>query len=281
VGENEARPQRSGCGLVFFPWTLEGRARSAVQFQLLGMATIFVPAWISLGGKPRYVMPMYPLIAVVCGAVVERCVASGAAAGLRRLVARYYRTLALLFVVVAVVCVAASVAATQTNAYGVRWLAQPVWLLCVLVAGAVAGGLVLVRGASAATDRTARIQATALAALLALFFNGPGLNVAGRQKIDVGPDVRAVRREVEAHGGRLVSFGKLPFGFVYFYEESIPIVPRPDTAAATPRDLQYFAVLTADGRIGDLPFPWTGVARINMDPGRTPSPVVIVGRAGT
>ena len=257
-------------------WRLDDKARSSVVFMLIGMASIFVPVWISVGGEPRYIMPMYPLMAVVCGAVAQQCLASAESGYLRRLWSGYLRGLVLLLSAGVLLLLVAAIAARLSDPDWARRLAQSWWLLAVLVVtGAVAAGVVF-RG-PADPMRRPIVQTFVVAAFLAVFFNGPMLNISAYGSARVGPGVQEVRERIPADA-RLVSFGPLHQKFIFFYEEPIPIVTLPATADDVPEDLQYFALSATGDDPVHLPFAWEELARLNMDPKRTPSPMVVVGR---
>ena len=123
------------------------------------------------------------------------------------------------------------------------------------------------------------VAALAFAVTFSIAFTGAGIRVTTYDYANVGPDIVALRESLSAERG-LVSFQPLHHKFIYFYEETIPILPWPATAADVPDGVVYFAV---DGRRGtevELPFAWEPVAALNMDRRVSSDPVksVIVGR---
>jgi len=188
----------------------------------------------------------------------------------------YLRGLVLLLCTVLALLVFTAIASRSSGAEWARGLAQPWWLLAILaVAGAVTAGVVF-RGPSDPAQRPL-VQTFAVAVLLALVFNGPALNISAYGSASVGPGVRALRETLPADA-ELVSFGPLHHKFIYFYGEPIPLLELPATVDDVPAELEYFALSAREGDPLHLPFEWESLARISMDPKRTPSPLVVVGR---
>jgi 4-amino-4-deoxy-L-arabinose transferase-like glycosyltransferase len=260
-------------------WRLQEGPRSCVTFMLLGMAVIFVPVWLSVDGHHRYVMPMYPLMVVVCGAVSQQCLSLDLALRLRRFWRDYVRVTAVAVTLMAGMFLTATIAARFGDAYWARTLAQPWWLMIVLTVGAAGGATLMIRRAPSDRPEHGLLVTFVLASLLAVFFNGAVMNATVVNAADVGPEVIALRRSLP-EGTRLVSFRRLHHKFVYWYEEPIPILPRPRRPHDVPEDLTYFAVNVGRGKDVKLPFAWEEIARFNMDRTRRADPreSVLVGR---
>ena len=260
-------------------WRLDEKARSAVVFALLGVATIFIPVWISQGGLHRYVMPMYPLLAVVCGAVADQCLSAPATDFLRHFWRGYVRVLVLVIAGFVATFLTATVTATFSNAHWAHTLAQPWLLMIALIAGAVLGVALIWRQTAPGRTGHSLLATFTAAALLAACFDGPVLNTTAKRAVHLGPEIMALRRCLPA-GTRLVSFGPVFHKFLYWYEEPIAILDRPQTPADVPDDLEYFAMDVRWGQIAELPFPWERIAEFDMGRLRTTPPphTVIVGR---
>ncbi|MEZ5990242.1 MAG: glycosyltransferase family 39 protein [Planctomycetota bacterium] len=231
-----------------------------LRFLACGCAAVFVPVWISIYGHQRYTMPMYPLLAVLCGVVVDRATRPEARALVVRGLTVWYRVLAVLLAAFAVVLLVITVAGDAFTHRNARALAQPWPLLVVLLACA---GLVL-RLVWRGDARRPLVPLVALAALLALTANGPVVNFQAATFVDVGPKIRAFRATLPADT-KLVSFEPMHHKFVYWYERRIPILPKPATAADLPADVDLVAVHLGRGQQPDLPFAWDEVARFSMD----------------
>jgi 4-amino-4-deoxy-L-arabinose transferase-like glycosyltransferase len=260
-------------------WRLEEKTRSAVVFLLLGMAVVFVPVWLSEGGHQRYVMPMYPLLAVVCGAVAQQCLAAPRTSPLREFWRGTLRVLAVVVAGFVVVFLGATLARAFSDTRWIVTLAQPWPWMASLAAGGTVGVVFLWQQTSPGRDEHGRLVTFTLAALLAVCFNGPVLNATARSTVNIGPEVLALRRSLPADV-RLVSFGPIFHRFLYWYGASIPIVSRPKTLSEVPEGLEYFAMDVPPGKTADLPFAWEQIARFDMSRTHASQPkrMVVVGR---
>jgi len=258
-------------------WRAPERVRSSSVFALLGCATIFVPVWISEGGLGRYVIGCYPLFAVVCGAVAQRALESDAPALLRRLWNGYLRFFAWILLALSLALLGISLASGPAATETLIRLAQPGWLLALLI---VLSALNLALVAWRRWLVPARWQVFSLAALLAVVFNGPGVNIRAYNCHRVEAEVAALRERLP-DDAQLVSFNFLHHKFLYHWYlggDSIPIVDWPRRRSQVPGELEYFAVAVRKGQPFQLPFDWDEIARIDMDPKRPNQTLVIVGR---
>jgi 4-amino-4-deoxy-L-arabinose transferase-like glycosyltransferase len=260
---------------LLFPrfWKLEPGARSSVIFALLGIATIFVPVWLSVGGHPRYIMPLYPLLAIVCGAVAQRCFSPDAGIGLRRLWFHYRRTFAVMLGVATLLFLGATIAAPTSDVLELRLMAQP-WPLMIAVTAWTAIAVIVLFGGR---PKSGIIQASTLAILVAVLFNGPIQNTIVADTPDAGAEVLTFRRSLPADA-RLVSFAPLHHQFLYWFETPIPIVSEPSSPEEVPEDLDYFAISVWADETVWLAFPWRRIATVDIDPDLSPAPVVVIGR---
>ncbi|MHC4219940.1 MAG: ArnT family glycosyltransferase [Planctomycetota bacterium] len=260
-------------------WRLPDKLGSCVTFNLVGMAVIFVPVWLTAEGHHRYVMPLYPLMAVVCGAVVHQGLALDLSLGLRRLWRIYVRVMAFVVLGAAAGFLTATIAALFSDANWARTLAQPWWQMIVLAVVAAAVATLMLRRSSPDRPGHGLAVTFALASFLAIMFNGAVLNATAINAAEIGPEVAALRRALP-DDVRLVSFRPLHHKFVYWYENPIPIVPRPTGPNNVPEDLTYFADNVSGGKTVKVPFTWEEIARFNMDRTRKDDPreCVVVGR---
>jgi 4-amino-4-deoxy-L-arabinose transferase-like glycosyltransferase len=258
-------------------WRLVPKNRSSVLFMFLGMVAVFVPVWLVTGGKTRYSMSMYPMMAVVCGTVAMQCLACEPACSLRRLWKRFFRVWVVVLTGAIAVLLTVTIRPALADADKLRVLVQPWPLMLILIAWSLASlGLVL-RYTKATDQRSALICTFALASLVAVCFNGPVHNANAMTTARVGPDVIAVRESLPPDK-QLVSFGPLHQHFVYWYEDAIPVLDPPATVAQVSDEVDWFAVNEVGGEMISLPFPWEPITRISMDPKRTPEIVVVIGR---
>lgn len=257
-------------------WRARDELRSSLVFVLLGIFVIFAPVWISADGKPRYAMPLYPLVAVACGAVADRCRERDAPAGLRRLwrgtLAGTAGLLALGSLGLAAVRLSGAPGASEALAR----LRQPWWLIALLFGASSAVVILACRRRVRARSPRVAIEAVALAVVVAIAFGGPVLDASAWNTDRLEQEMAELRRRLPPEA-RLVSFGRLHRKFVYWYAEPIPILAD-EQRSRPPADLEYFAIDVEGGAPAALSFPFEELARLDMDPKREPSVHVLVGR---
>jgi 4-amino-4-deoxy-L-arabinose transferase-like glycosyltransferase len=260
-------------------WNLGSSGRSAVVFLLCGVAAIVVPVWLSPGGHQRYVMPMYPLLAVLCGAVVHQALSLELPGFLKRLWRDFVRVLAVVVAAATIVFLGMTASALFSVHEWVLRLAQPWWQIIFLVVLVVPAARLLIRRASSSYPRDALWVTFLAGALVALLFNGPIINSLAYAAVDIRPDVESLYRRIP-QSTRLMSIGMAHHRLLYYYPEPIPLVPRPSSAADVPEDLEYFAIEAHRGEPTVLPFEWEEIGRLNMDRNRRDDPrdFVIIGR---
>jgi 4-amino-4-deoxy-L-arabinose transferase-like glycosyltransferase len=260
-------------------WNLGSSGKSAVVFLLCGIAAILAPVWLSPGGHHRYVMPMYPLLAVLCGAVVHQGLSLAPSGFLRRLWRDFVRVLAAVVAGATIVFLGMTVCSLFSVHEWVLRLAQPWWQIILLVVLVVPATGFLIRCAPSSSPRDALWVTFLAGALVALLFNGPIINSLAHAAVDVRPDVASLHRRIP-QGTRLMSIGMAHHRLLYYYPEPIPLVPRPRSAEDVPEDLEYFVIEARRGEPTVLPFEWEEIGRLNMDRNRRDDPrdFVIIGR---
>jgi 4-amino-4-deoxy-L-arabinose transferase-like glycosyltransferase len=270
-------------------WNLGSSGRSAVVFLLCGIAAILVPVWLSPGGHQRYVMPMYPLLAVLCGAVVHQGLSLAPSGFLRRLWRDYVRVLAGVVAGITIVFLVATAFALFSVHEWVLMLAQPWWQIILLVVLIVPAAGFLIHQSSSNNPRDALWVIFLSGALVGLLFNGPLINSLAQAAVDVRPDVNSLYHRIP-QGARLMSIGPADPQFprvcgrwtrlLYYYPEPIPLVRHPWSAEDVPEDLEYFVIEARRGEPTVLPFEWEEIGRLNMDRIRHDDPenFVLIGR---
>ena len=281
-----------------------GACRPNLTFLLVALCVTYPSVWLSAEARGRYFMPLYPLVAVMIGIVVERW-ATGTPSPLERWAwGHLVRGVSLAVLIFGVVIgVAPLVSPRKLEA-----LKQPTWFGLAYFG---AGALVFITfslmtferlPARIAQSRWARWARTlspstcllTLVALLGATQTGALINLRLNKANDLEPVLADLRRRLP-EGTRLVSLGPIAHRFAYFYEDPIPQLDWPthlDEADPSP----YFCF---DLHVGDnvwqrshgrgrrwaktqgmLPFAWEPVACIPCDPMRknNASMTVIVGR---
>ena len=260
-------------------WKLDDKVHSSLIFILLGMATIFGPVWIIKGGHQRYIMPMYPLLAVLCGIVVHQCQSVDITNSLRNFWRSYLRTMGIIFAGFAAFFLIITIAAEFLDVPWIQKLSQP-WLLAILLAICTAGGMLLInRQTAPGRSENGVLMTFTVAALLAICFNGPIINAQAINAVNNRPEITDFRRNLP-EGTELVSFEILHHSFIYHYGVPIPILDKPETADDVPNSVQYFVLLEKYGQVIELPFQWKKVAEFSMVRTTKPNPrkKIIIGK---
>lgn len=259
-------------------WRMTDRQSDCLLFALCGCAAIFGPVWLVEEGHHRYVMPMYPLVGVLIGVVVDRCLEQDVTSRLRRFWRDYQRSCAVLVATLALGVLLVNVAPGIAGRAAGEMFAQPAWLLVALVAGSALGGTLIWIIAPSEVQRAAIASIATMACMLGMVFNGPVLNAQAHRAANAGPEVLAIRDQLQ--GAPLYSFGRAHHKFVYWYRDPITQLDHPQSAADVSAEVEYFVMSLRRGREISLPFAWTELARINMDRSVTANPeiVLVVGR---
>ena len=257
-----------------------------VEFLLVALAVAYPTVWVVAGAQARYFMPLYPLVAVLVGLVIER--RSSAAIGCypRR---AWHQFLFVASTLVGVLCLL--VLLRTKWALGIY---QPYWLSLALMAVAAAVVLVLRSCYRAGTQGAALLAVATVAVFTGIVQVGVLMNVSVARWSDPSPAVAAIREMVGA--GKLVSLTPIDHRFAYLYRQPIAELDWPEKVDDLSPNVDYFCFMRAPddtalereagrGRSwtttpGMLPFAWQEVAtlcverRIRDYPQRT----VVLGR---
>jgi hypothetical protein len=235
--------------------------------------------WLAEGARGRYYMPLYPIVAVLMGLVVEHCTARDVRRGDFLLWQLYVWGMALAAIAGGVVVAIAGLPSVGALA-GARQpaLFVPLWCVATAIVAVVSLWASLARG-------TLRSQAgiVSAAVLAALACSGAVLNTRLRTANELSPAIDQVKRQL-GDPNQLVSLGRIYHRFAYSYQAPIRQVPWPMTADALPADVTYFCFDrrpgdTPEDRAGNddrlgahtpgvLPFAWEKIAEIPCDPTR-------------
>ncbi len=260
-------------------WALTENARSAVLFCICGTLAIVTPVWMIAGGHHRYIIAAYPLMAVIMGVAVERCLAFDFTFWIRRYWRDFARIIAVVFGVAMLGLIAATVVATQNEGKLWQTAAQPWWATAFVAPAIFACALIVIRRAGKEFTKPDLLTPFLLAFIAAMFFNGPVMNATIANAADPGTEIRALKQELPP-GTRLVSIGRAFHKFLYWWGEPIELLPAEPTAQDIPEWAEYFVVTVYREEFPSLPFEYERIAFLNMD--RTnqehPKDAVLVGR---
>lgn len=99
---------------------------------------------------------------------------------------------------------------------------------------------------------------------LATIYIGVVLPLLAARCEDVQGQISSLKSEMP-QGERLVSFGLVHHGFLYHFDEPVPLLPWPETGADVPKDVEYFAIHTYISEPPTLPFDWEPIEIISCD----------------
>lgn len=270
---------------------------SRVTFLVAAIAVTFPTVWLSAGAKPRYYMPLYPLIAISIAMILVCCVAGHGRTDLERTppAARLWRrwlTAADLVVFLLLALVALAHVLPETSLGDLR--PSGGWLVAILLAGVAAIGATRF-ARSRPGSRSAAAAVLLVAAFVAMFHGGSVVTQLVARRQDPGPAVASLRARLPGTP-ELVSFGPIHTKFLYYWGDLVPETPWPRTLADLPPDVEYFSFdrrpwHTEESRLvtrgmeewttpGALPFVWEelGVVDCGRKPMDPPDAEVVVGR---
>lgn len=242
-----------------------------VSFLLIALAVAYPTVWIAAGARARYFMPLYPLVAVLIGIVIERCSSAAVGRYPRR---AWHQFLLHSVTLIGVLCFVALLPAKWSLA-----TYQSLTTSVVLVAFAILA-IVAIRKCYRADSLDRKLAAvTAIAVFAGVVQAGVLMN------LNIGKwsnPVAAVdqMKEIVA-GARLVSLTPIDHRFAYLYREPITELGWPLAVGDLPADVEYFCFMrhpadTARAREagrgrtwtrtpGTLPFAWEEVATLCVE----------------
>lgn len=242
------------------------------SFIYIAVAIAYPTVWFVAGAQARYFMPLYPLVAVLIGLVIERC--SSAA------LSRYPRRAWHQFLLVSSTFIAAlSVLAILRFKWALGSY-QPTWFSLSLALIAAAAITALVTCYRHSTTRSRNIAVAAIALFAGIAQAGVLMNVnIGRWNNPVA-DIAELRALLPS-GTSLVSLTAIDHRFAYLFHEPITELAWPLDVDDLPENVEYFCFMrdpqdTAAARCagrgrswtttpGTLPFAWEEVATLTVE----------------
>jgi len=236
-------------------------ASPAVAFAMISLIVAFPTCWIPPGAHERYMMPLYPLVAVLIGVALQRCYDSRPGSTLDR----WHRALC--------VAMAASMFGVGLTILGLSLWSTPddqMWaqprafavVYAVLAAGAA--GLVLWSGRGRGGVRH-QCGLLAVGVFMGLSVTGVFVNTLDRQSVDTPGAIAELERNLPTDH-RMVSLGPVNPLFGFLYPHRIDRIDRLDDALLLENGTFFcfnaMQPLPADAR--SLPFPWREVAAVSV-----------------
>jgi len=250
--------------------------RPVITFLFTAILVAYPTVWIAAGARGRYFMPLYPLVAVLIGLIIERC--ATASAGTYR--SRAWRQFLLLCsILIGVGGAAIGVSGLLPDDWSV-WLHQPRAFSVVFGIAAAFVAYMLWKCCHAHRLATPLIAMLSIAAIVGVAYSGLMLNVNIARWHDPTTVVARLRSELPPDS-RLVSFTPIEHRFVYYYKTPIAEIEWPAELRDLPADVEYFCFMrnpgdTAERRIagrgrtwttssGTLPFAWEEITSICVE----------------
>lgn len=263
--------------------------RPVTTFVFTAVLVAYPTVWLAAGARGRYFMPLYPLVAVLIGLIIERC--STAYVGYPRRAWRQFLLLCGVSIGIGGAVIGGSV---LLPAEWTAILHQPRWFS--IAFGIVAALTVVVLWTCYRAPRrfTPIVTVVTIAAFVGAAFTGIVINVNAARWNDPTVAVADLKNRVP-DGTALVSFTPIEHRFAYYYQTPIAELDWPVELDDLLPDVEYFCFMrnpgdTADCRIagrgrswtttpGTFPFAWEEITSICIERQlRQPQRTVVLGR---
>jgi 4-amino-4-deoxy-L-arabinose transferase-like glycosyltransferase len=250
--------------------------RPHVLFLIACLAATFPSVWLATGAKSRYYMPLYPIVAVLIGLVVDRCNRAEEGSSMRLGWQRY----------LAGVGLAALVAATGILL--VPWIdlpiaaeiAQPPLFAGLFFACGLGLAVWLTATRGSRSLRLAQLHVLAIGLFLGLAHVGAVVNARARVAADIAGSVAQLKEQLP-QGADLVSLGVVNHNFRYHYRDPIPVVPWPKATREAAPEVEFFCFDGPPEKSPKLPWKWRQVAVVSVQRNRNTEPgesIVVIGQ---
>jgi hypothetical protein len=243
---------------------------------LTAIIVAYPTVWLAAGARGRYFMPIYPIVAVLIGLLVDRCSSAEVGTSQRRGWQQFTGAWCLIFGVgaFAIGAVAILPAGLGESMY------QPRTFCMLFAANAFGCAAVLWKGLRHPSSFTAIGAISAVAVVATVSVGGAVVNVnVARWNNPI--DEAAEARQIIPRGAKFVSLSPMEHRFLYYYGQNIAELPWPRNIGELPADVDYFCFMrtpkdTAAARMsgrgrtpywtpGTLPFAWQELTAICID----------------
>jgi 4-amino-4-deoxy-L-arabinose transferase-like glycosyltransferase len=237
-----------------------GDVRSPVAFLTISILIAIPTVWLVPGARGRYLMPLYPCIAVLVGLVVQRCSESPSGTPWRRVWEWYLRSVAGVMVAAGLAILGVSLLAGPDE---VAWAQPPLFALAYALSGIGAAAALFRVGRRGGAALGGRAAVLLVAGFMALTFTGVLTNKHVNTSVDTAGAVARLKQELP-QGHRLVSLTPVHSLFVYYYREPIALVAWPGGGSILEAEGTYFCFNRLPGIEVPIPFPWEEVAAVSV-----------------
>lgn len=247
-----------------------------ISFLLTALVVAYPTVWFAAGARGRYFMPLYPLVAVLVGLVVERCASATIGSYPRR---AWHQFLTLWATVIGTGGLVIAGASLLMNDAAARFY-QPRWF-GVVFAILAAGAVFLLWESYRRTDLLRPMFAViAIAIFAGTGVTGILVNVNVARWIDPSGEIAVLKSQLPP-GIVLASFSPIEHRFAYYYSDRIAELDWPLSEADIPPGLTYFCFMrqlgdTAEFRAagrgrswyktpGTLPVEWEEITSVCVE----------------
>jgi 4-amino-4-deoxy-L-arabinose transferase-like glycosyltransferase len=264
------------------PWSLwllpfaSGRLRRAIAhgrphvvFMGICLAVAFPTCWIPPASLPRFFAPLFPCIAILCGAAIQQ----GISGDLHR-----HLLLAIAVAMITAGTVVAGMALIGPHLECVAPFAEPLPIAFSYLAACSGLGLWLFRIRGSAAAKNLKQVAIPIAVFMVMTFTGVMTDIRVLRSELAAESVAAVKEKIPA-GEVLVSIdGHADSLFAYYYRDHITPCDWP--TESDDGNYIYFCFVCTGNERPKLPFAWEEIGAISLDRNRhaIPSRVQVVGR---
>jgi 4-amino-4-deoxy-L-arabinose transferase-like glycosyltransferase len=259
-------------------WNCTGGARPMAVFAITALAVALPTCWLPVESRPRYLMSLYPCVALLVGLIVERSCAAEQVGWWRRSWDNYVVT-GIFIVLAAPVALAAVVYFGRGRLQDVEHAVSGTLLVGIAIAALLAAALA--HWSRSLTPRwRASMGMLSLAGFLGLSYITVVVNLQSHTSNDPSDAIASIRASLPA-GQRLVSFGRVHHLFAHYYQEPIALVELSENTAPANCAATYFCVSVDPGfETPTIPFEWELLAEVSCERARSDNPraKVLVGR---
>ncbi len=230
-----------------------------VLFALVCLTVAFPTCWIPPGAHERYLMPLYPLVAVMIGAALQLCYDSPPGSTLDRFHRALVVAMAFFMIGAGLVILVISFRFTPDT---LAW-AQPRALAIAYFVFAAGAAGVLLRARTGRGEFRLHCGLLAVAGFMGLSMTGVFVNTLDAQSVDTESAIAELRKNLPV-GHRMVSLGPVNPLFGFLYPDPIDRIDRLDDPLLLKEGV-FFSIDAMKPLPGDarsLPFVWRQVAVI-------------------
>jgi 4-amino-4-deoxy-L-arabinose transferase len=250
--------------------------QAVITFLATALVVAYPTVWFAAGARGRYFMPLYPLVAVLVGLVVERCASAAIGSYPRR---AWHQFLALWAGLIGATGLAIGGAGLFMSDLADRFYQPRPFAFMFAIFAAAAVALIWESYRRRGVLRPI-IAAIAIAMIAGTGIAGVLINVNVARWIDPSDEIADLRSQLPP-GTNLVSFSPIEHRFVYYYGDSITELDWPRSRADIPPGLTYFCFMrqpgdTAESRAagrgrtwyttpGTLPIEWEEIGSVCVE----------------